>query len=81
MGIAAKSELRSTNLAARHAASLPEAMAIPQSASLRASTSFTPSPVMATVCPARWRARTSFRFWFGVTRPKTVYSRAARSIA
>ena len=33
-----------------------------QSASRSASTSFTPSPVMATVCPARFMAATSFFF-------------------
>ena len=31
--------------------SLPEAIATEQSASLRAKTSLTPSPVMATTCP------------------------------
>lgn len=81
LGMAEKSELRSTSWAAWQAASEPEAMAMPQSASLRASTSLTPSPVMATVWPCRWRARTSLRFWLGVTRPKTVYSRTARAMS
>ena len=45
---------------------------MPQSASLRASTSFTPSPVMATVWPCLLRAWTNFRFWLGVTRPGGV---------
>ena len=45
---------------------------MPQSASFRARTSLTPSPVMATVWPALCRARTILRFWFGTTRPKTV---------
>ena len=79
LGMAEKSELRSTSWAAWQAASEPEAMAMPQSASFRASTSLTPSPVMATVWPCFWRARTSLRFWLGVTRPNTVYSRTARS--
>ena len=48
-----------------------------QSASRSASTSFTPSPVMATVCPTRFMAATSFFFWSGVARPKTVMSSAA----
>ena len=52
-----------------------------QSASFRASTSLTPSPVMATVWPARFSAFTRRRFWSGVTRPKTTVSAAAASIS
>ena len=37
------------------------------------------SPVMATVWPAFCSAFTSLRFWSGVTRPNTVYSRTARA--
>ena len=71
-GMAEKSESSSTTWATWQAAWAPDAMAMPQSASLRASTSLTPSPVMATVCPAFWSARTSLRFCSGVTRPNTV---------
>ncbi len=45
-------------------------MATPMSASLSASTSLTPSPVMATVWPSACRAWTMARFWSGATRPK-----------
>ena len=70
-GMLAKSLSTSTSSATLRAASEPAAMATEQSASLSASTSFTPSPVMATVCPRRWRACTSSRFCCGVTRPNT----------
>ena len=40
------------------------------SASFSASTSFTPSPVIATTCPRDWSASTIARFCCGVTRPK-----------
>ena len=50
-GSDAKSEFNNTRLAVFFAASLPDAIAILTSASLSASTSFTPSPVIATVCP------------------------------
>ncbi|CKR92727.1 Uncharacterised protein [Mycobacterium tuberculosis] len=53
-------------------AGLPEPIATPISASLRASTSLTPSPVIATVCPCDCRACTIARFWSGRTRPKLV---------
>ena len=53
------------------AAAEPEAMETEQSASRRARTSLTPSPVMATVRPRRWSAFTRSRFYWGVTRPKT----------
>ena len=78
-GIAAKSDSSSTSWATWLAAWAPEAMAMPQSASFRASTSLTPSPVIATVWPAFFISRISRRFCSGVTRPKTVHSRAARA--
>ena len=56
LGREEKLESSSTSWEICRAASLPEAMAILQSASLRASTSLTPSPVMATVCPSSCRA-------------------------
>ena len=59
-------------------ATVNEAIATLQSASLSASTSFTPSPVMATVFLCSFSACTSIRFWLGVTRPNTVYSSTAR---
>ena len=71
-GMRAKSESSSTTCAACAAASLPDAIATEQSASFIARMSLTPSPVMATVCPAACMARTSFCFCAGVTRPKTV---------
>ena len=80
-GRAAKSEFKSTNWETWQAASLPAAMAMLQSASLRASTSLTPSPVMATVCPVFLRARTRVRFWSGLTRPKTLAFPAASASA
>ena len=46
-----KLESINTSCETCRAASLPAAMAIEQSASLSASTSLTPSPTMATVCP------------------------------
>ena len=55
-------------------AGLPEPIATPMSASLRASTSLTPSPVIATVWSRDCRACTMARFWSGRTRPKVVYS-------
>ena len=47
-------------------------MAMPRSASLRASTSLTPSPVMATTWPREPRASTMARFWWGTTRLNTA---------
>ena len=61
----------STNWATARLAEDPLPMAIPMSASLRASTSLTPSPVMATVRPRACRAATMARFWCGLTRPNT----------
>ena len=43
----------------------PGPMATPTSASLSASTSLTPSPVIATVRPGTCRAPTIARFWWG----------------
>ena len=51
-GIQAKLESNKTSCDACAAASLPDAIAILQSASFSARTSFTPSPVIATVFPA-----------------------------
>ena len=70
-GMEAKSLSTSTISATFRAASDPAAIATEQSASFKARTSFTPSPVMATMCPRRLSARTSSRFCCGVTRPKT----------
>ena len=52
-------------------------MAMEQSAAFSAGMSFTPSPVMATVCPAAFRASTSARLRWGVTRPSTAQDSAA----
>ena len=57
------------------------AIATPQSASFNASTSLTPSPVIATVCPRDWSAWTIDRFWCGVTRPNTVLASTASANA
>ena len=76
-GNAAKSESSSTSCATWLAACAPDAMAMPQSASLRASTSLTPSPVMATVCPCCCNTWMSLRFCSGVTRPNTAQRCAA----
>ena len=61
-GIDAKLLSRSTRLLTFFAASEPEAIAIEQSDSFNASTSLTPSPVIATVCPFAFRAFTSNNF-------------------
>ena len=76
-GIFEKSDSRSTTCAACAAASLPDAIAILQSASLSARTSLTPSPVMATVFPCFLSAPTSCLFCSGDTRPNTTYCLAA----
>ena len=80
-GMEAKLESSSTRLDTVRAASLPEAMATEQSASFRASTSLTPSPVMATVWPSAFRALTKASFCWGVTRPNTAYSFTARRMS
>ena len=73
----AKSLSASTISATFLAAAEPDAMATEQSASFRASTSFTPSPVMATTWPASRSVRTRRRFMCGVTRPNTRHSATA----
>ncbi|UKI38086.1 MAG: hypothetical protein L6V93_08895 [Clostridiales bacterium] len=70
LGSAPKSEFNSTSCDTCDATSLPDAIAILQSASLSARTSFTPSPVIATVLPFSLSAIISLRFFSGVTRPK-----------
>ena len=70
-GSASKVESISTSCATARVASDPEPIATPMSASFNASASFTPSPVIATVCPRPWSALTIARFCCGVTRPKT----------
>ena len=80
-GSDAKSEFNNTRLAVFFAASLPDAIAMLTSASLSASTSFTPSPVIATVRPFCFRSLTICCFCFGVTRPKTEYFKMASSIS
>ena len=50
---------------------------MPQSDAFMASTSLTPSPVMATVWPWAFSVSMSFFFLSGVTRPNTVHSAAA----
>ena len=62
----------STSWATALVACAPLPIATPMSASLRASASLTPSPVIATTCPLRCSACTSARFCSGDTRPKTV---------
>ena len=69
-GIASNVESSSTSCATARVAELPEPIATPMSASFSASTSFTPSPVIATTCPRDWSASTIARFCCGVTRPK-----------
>ena len=71
----------STSSATALVAAAPEPMAMPMSASLRASTSLTPSPVIATVCPRACRAVTIACFCCGVTRPKTERSSSRRPSA
>ena len=78
-GSVAKLLLSRTIWATARVASEPEPIATPMSASLRARTSFTPSPVIATVCPWDCSAPTMSRFCCGVTRPKTVS--ASRAVA
>src|SRR5512132_3806439 len=78
--VAKRPSMRTSSATAREAA-LPLPMAMPRSASLRASTSLTPSPVMATTWPRAPRASTISRFWRGTTRPNTerASSRSARA--
>ena len=58
------------------AASAPLAIAIEQSERFKANISLTPSPVIATVFLASFKAITNASFCSGVTLPKTVYSLA-----
>ena len=76
-GILLKSLSSSTSCATCEAASLPDAIAMLQSASFNARISFTPSPVIATVFPCSFNACTRRRFCSGVTLPNTVYFFAA----
>ena len=69
-GSASNVESSSTSCATARVAELPEPIATPMSASFSASTSFTPSPVIATTCPRDRSASTIARFCCGVTRPK-----------
>ena len=56
-------------VAASRATSVPEApMATPMSSRLRAGASFTPSPVMATVCPSALKASTTCSLVSGLER-------------
>ena len=60
-----------TSSATAFVACAPLPIATPMSASLSASASLTPSPVIATTWPSACRAWTKARFCSGVTRPKT----------
>ncbi|OAH12127.1 hypothetical protein STSP_45880 [Streptomyces jeddahensis] len=80
-GSVAKLLFSSTIWATARLASEPEPMATPMSASFSASTSLTPSPVIATVCPRDCSAPTISRFCCGVTRPKTVWPSRASAIS
>ena len=67
----AKLSSSSTSWATARVAGAPDPIATPRSESLMASTSFTPSPVMATLWPLDCNAATIIRFCCGVTRPNT----------
>ena len=77
LGIDLKSESINTNCDTFLAASLPFTTDILQSAFFNASTSFTPSPVIATVCFSSFSASINSFFCSGVTLPNTVYLTAA----
>ena len=70
-GMLANLPSSSTSCATARVAAAPEPIATPMSASLSASASFTPSPVIATTCPRDCSAPTMARFCCGVTRPNT----------
>ena len=72
---------RRTSWATDRVAAAPDPMATPMSADLRASTSLTPSPVMATTWPRECRAFTMARFCSGTTRPNTECSSRATASA
>ncbi len=76
-GMAAKVPSSSTTLATERLAWLPDPIATPRSACLRAWTSLTPSPTIATTCPAACSARTAASLWPGLTRPKTLEAASA----
>ena len=78
-GTALNASSSSTSWASPRVAAVPDPIAIPRSASLRASASLTPSPVMATTWPARCSDSTIARFCAGVTRPKTAPAATASS--
>ena len=69
-----KSEFIRTICETFFATSLPSAIEIAQFASLSASVSFTPSPVIATVCPFAFRVLMIRTFCSGVTLPNIEYS-------
>ena len=58
----------STTSALSMATSVPVPMAMPTSAAASAGASLTPSPVMATICPLFWSARTIWSLFSGETR-------------
>ncbi len=66
-GMAAKVPSSSTTRAAEQLAWLPDPIAIPRSACLRAWTSLTPSPTIATTWPPACSARTAASLWPGLT--------------
>ena len=72
-----KSRSNRTICAACSVASAPPPMAMEQSAALSEGMSFTPSPVMATLCPSALSASTKICFRAGVSRPKITLSAAA----
>ena len=72
LGIESKLESIKTIWLTFLAASLPFIIAILQSASFNARTSFTPSPVIATVWPSFLSIITIFLFSSGLTLPKIV---------
>ena len=77
-----KSSSVSTISAADLATSVPFLpMAQPMSAAFRAGASLTPSPVMATTIPRRWKAFTSRTLCSGATRANTGVSKACRARA
>ena len=76
-----KAPSSSTTSATAREAGLPEPIATPRSASLSARTSFTPSPVIATMWPRDCSAATMARFCWGVTRPNTVVPSSASASA
>ena len=72
-GKASKLSFNKTSWETLRAASEPLAIEIAQSLFFKANTSFTPSPVMATVLPLSCKISIIHFFCFGVTLPKTSY--------